>query len=182
MDTERYDIAAKLEEMSDEGLPGKDQPRLRELAEGDRIRTALQTLLAERFGLKFHRETKTVPGFALLVAKGGFKLTAVPGSDGPSMRYNDRKLTAKRASMGRVAVFLEDQLNQPVADLTHVEGFFDFGLEWSPDELRGPAPSDSPQGPSIFTALREQLGLKLESQKVPVETLVVDSAERPSEN
>jgi len=98
------------------------------------------------------------------------------------MRYNDRRLTAKRAPMGRMAVFLEDQLNQPVADVTHIEGVFDFGLEWSPDELLGRPAPDSPQGPSIFTALQEQLGLKLEPQKVPVEILVVDSAVRPSEN
>jgi uncharacterized protein (TIGR03435 family) len=120
MDSERYDITAKLEETSEEGLPNKDQLRMGKQAESDRIRTALQTLLAERFGLKFHREKQTVPGFALLVSKDGFKLTRVPGDEGPSMKYNDRKLTAKRASMGRRAVFLEDQLNQPVADLTQI--------------------------------------------------------------
>lgn len=189
MDSDRFDIAAKLEDMGDEGLPGKDDPRARRKAEGDRIRIALQALLAERFHLKFHRENKAVTGYAMSVAKGGFKPAPVEGGSGPSMNYGGGHLTAKRASMERMAVFLESELNQPVADLTQFPGFFDFTLDWTPDDMRARSSADSvyvasdpAKTASIFTALQEQLGLKLEPKKVQVEILVVDSAERPSQN
>jgi bla regulator protein blaR1 len=194
MDSERFNITAKLEDMGDDGLPSKDDPSSRHQAEDGRIRIALQALLAERFGLKFHRESKTITGYAMSLAKGGFKPAPVEGGSGPSMRYGGGHLTAKRASMQRMAVFLESELNQPVADLTNLPGFFDFTLDWTPEELRarssGDAPpassvyvaSDPSKTASIFTALQEQLGLKLETKKLQVDTIVVDSAERPSAN
>lgn len=192
MDSERFDINAKLEDIGEEGLPGKDDPSVRRQAEDGRIRIALQALLAERFQLKFHRESRTVTGYAMSLAKSGFKPAQVEAGSGPSMRYGGGHLTAKRASMQRMAVFLESELNQPVADLTNLAGFFDFTLDWTPEELRarssGDAPpsvyvaSDPSKAASIFTALQEQLGLKLETKKIPVEIIVVDSAERPSAN
>lgn len=193
MDSERFDIAAKLEDMGDKGLPGKDDPIARHQAEDGRIRIALQALLAERFRLKFHRESKTITGYAMSLAKGGFKPAPVAAGSGPSMRYGGGHLNAKRASMQRMAVFLESELNQPVADLTNLSGFFDFTLDWTPEELRARSSSDAPPSSvyvasdpsktaSIFTALQEQLGLRLETKKVPVEIIVVDSAERPSGN
>ena len=182
MDADHFDIVATLEDASENGLAAKDQPRLRQQQEGERIRTALQALLAERFHLRIHRETKMLQGYALLVAKSGLKLTPVVSDGLPNMHSNGRKLTAERWSMGRVADFLGGELNQPVTDQTHVEGIFNLKLEWSPEDLGGRAPSSPSQAPSIFTAIQEQLGVKLEPQKAPVEVVVVDNAERPSEN
>lgn len=181
MDSDRYDITAKLEAMGDQGLPGNDDQRTRKQAEDGRIRLALQALLADRFHLKFHRESKLMPGYAMSVAKSGFKPAPVPGGTGPSMSYNGRHLTAKRTSMARMAVFLESTLGQPVMDLTKIDGFYDLTLDWAPDDVRG-QPAEAQQAPSIFTALEEQLGLKLEPRKVPVDVLLIDSAARPSEN
>lgn len=181
MDADHYDIVATLEDAGESGLAG-DDPRLRQKQLAERFRLALQTLLAERFHLKIHRETKMLPGYALLVAKSGLKLTPIVSKDVPNMHSDGRKLTAERWSMGRMADFLASQLNQPVIDQTHVEGIFNLKLEWSPEDLGGHASSNPSQAPSIFTAIQEQLGLKLEPQKAPVEVVVVDSAERPSEN
>jgi uncharacterized protein (TIGR03435 family) len=194
MDSDRFDIGAKLEDMGDEGLPGKDDPRARSQAEGKRIRIALQALLAERFQLKFHHESKTATGYAMSIAKGGFKPAPVEGGKGSTMNYGGGHLTAKRASMEGMATFLENQLNQPVADFTQLSGFFDFTLDWTPDDMRSRSGPDSPpqtsvyiasdpsKTASIFTALQEQLGLKLDTSKIPVEVIVVDGAERPSAN
>jgi bla regulator protein blaR1 len=193
MDSERFDMVAKLEDMGEGGLPGKDDPIARRKAEDARIRIALQALLAERFHLKIHRESKTMTGYAMSLAKGGFKPAPVEGGSAPSMRYGGGHLTAKRASMASMATFLENQLNQPVADLTNLSGFFDFTLDWTPEELQARSSADKPassvyvatdpsKAASIFTALQEQLGLKLETKKLPVEIIVVDSAERPSGN
>jgi bla regulator protein blaR1 len=181
MDSDRYDISAKLEDMGEGELPGKDDPRARKQAEDGRIRQALQVLLADRFHLRFHRDSKMMQGYAMSLAKGGFKPSPVSGGSDPSMRYNDRHLTAKRTSMDNMASFLVNILNQPVVNRTGVEGFYDFTLDWTPDELHGRS-SNTSQAPSIFTALQEQLGLRLDPRKVPVEVIAVDSAERPSEN
>ena len=83
--------------------------------------------------------------------------------------------------MSQLAMKLAESLRLPVADLTRVEGQFDFKLEWTPDETQGGAGKDV-SGPSIFAALQEQLGLKLEAHKVPTEVLVIDRAEKASEN
>ena len=82
--------------------------------------------------------------------------------------------------MAQLALKLAEALRQPVLDATGVAGKFDFKLEWTPDDMGAKAPEAG--GPSIFAALQEQLGLKLESAKVPAEVIVIDSAEKPSEN
>lgn len=175
MDSEHYAIVAKLEN------PREANP------EGPQIRTALQQLLAERFQLKFHHETKELPGYALTVAKGGLKVKEAQAGEGSdiSSRGNGttRKLTATRVDMPGFAAYLSRQLSRPVTDQTHVAGAYTFTLEWTPDELKPIAASDQQQLPSLFTALQEQLGLKLESaHSAPVDILAVDNAERPSEN
>jgi uncharacterized protein (TIGR03435 family) len=111
MDADRYDIVATLDNPDLAALPGADRPRLRQQAEGARMREALQALLADRFHLQIHREQKMLPGFALIAARSGFKLEPVVSEDAPNMRSNGRKLTAQRWSMGRMADFLANQLN-----------------------------------------------------------------------
>ncbi len=184
LDMEHYDIVAKLEKAEDP-LPADATPRQRSMADTARIRAALQALLAERFRLTFHHESKEMPAYVLTVAKGGFKLTEAPGDGGSSMNSKGstaRNLTATRASMERLAAFLAREVGGPVSDQTQIQGVYSFTLDWTPDDLKPAASSEQPPLPSIFTAIQERLGLKLEPHKAPVDILVVDSAEKPSEN
>ena len=170
----------------------------------------MQMLLADRFKLKVHQETKELAIYALIVAKNGPKLhEAKPGDtypnglkgpdarSGAGMMFGGREgLTAQGVPIANLVRHLSLQLGRTVIDKTGLAGKYDFTLKWTPDEIRssmfkgpesgppGPAStafSDS-SGPSLFTALEEQLGLKLESQKGPVEIVVIDHVERPSEN
>jgi uncharacterized protein (TIGR03435 family) len=146
-------------------------------ARTERTRVALQALLAERFQLAVHRETKTMPAYVLVVAKSGFKLKETKDDGrGMDMSANHGKLTFHKVSMESFARNLAGNLNSPVVDMTGIKGVFDLTLEWAQDE------AEPGSGPSIFSALQEQLGLKLETQKAPVEMLVIDRIEKPSEN
>jgi uncharacterized protein (TIGR03435 family) len=200
LDSARFDISAKSE-----SIPKQDEmPRM------------LQALLADRFQLKIHRETKELPVYALVVAKKDGKLgprlteskegsctlpdpTKRPPPPEPGkpptlgcggMMMSPRSMTAARVPIANLIPALSRILGRTVVDKTGLTGNFDISLEWAPDESQAvqfapdgpkPPPSDA-AGPSIFTALQEQLGLKLESQKGPVEIFVIDGAEKPSEN
>jgi uncharacterized protein (TIGR03435 family) len=160
---------------------------------GDReLMLMLQSLLAERFKLAFHRETRALPGYALVVGKSGLK--AKPSQPDTPSRTSSRwgSIDAEACTMAQLALKLSEVLHLHVADFTAVPGEFDFKLEWTSDDMQAKPPSrgdtpataalDAASGPPIFEALQEQLGLKLESRKVPVEVLVIDHAEKPSEN
>lgn len=139
----------------------------------------MQSLLAERFKLEAHREPKVLSAYALVVGKTGPKLQEAVGFHGSSMNSNNSKLTAK-ASMERLADFLARRLDRPVVDLTELKGIYDFKLEWTPEDSKA---TSADAGPSLFTALQEQLGLRLQPKKLPVDVLVVDHVERvPTEN
>jgi uncharacterized protein (TIGR03435 family) len=146
----------------------------------------LQTLLAERFHLAIHRESKEMSAYALVVAKNGPKLIEVkPSATGTSNgrgRFQDRAI-----SMAGLADQLARELERPVVDKTGLTAVYDLKLEWTPDDqpaVKGDgAPGEPAMGPSIITALQEQLGLKLQTQKASVETIVVDHVDRaPVEN
>jgi uncharacterized protein (TIGR03435 family) len=160
---------------------------------GDRdLMEMLRTLLSERFKLAFHRETRELPGYALLVGKSG--LQAKRSQPDAESRTNSSRtaIDAEACSMHQLAQKLSEVIYLPVADGTGVEGAFDFQLKWTPDDMRakppsggdkpGSLPMDLPDGPSVFAALQEQLGLKLEPRKVPTEVLAIDRAEKASEN
>jgi uncharacterized protein (TIGR03435 family) len=169
---DHYDITAKLERV-DPQRPG-----------GIQVREALRTLLAERFQLTFHHESKEIGGYALITAKGGFKLTPIAdgGNHGTSSKGGlTRQLTATQVDMGRVAAFLARETGSPVEDQTHIPGVYTFTLEWSRDDFKSSSPEQASL-PSLFTALQEKLGLRLEARRVPVDLLIIDSAVRPSEN
>ena len=210
MDSERYEIAAKIPE----GAGKQDVPPM------------LQALLAERFHLAVHRETRELPIYALVVAKNGPKFQESPaersaaadlpkltkgadgfpdlpkgadvprsyevvvgGSDG--LMY---KLWARRESMPQLADRLSSQLNRAVVDRTELAGEYDFALAWTMEGAGGVVPRTNPPpdeidmhsttvlsgatGLSLFTALPEQLGLRLESRKGPLEMLIVDRVEK----
>ncbi len=172
----------------------------------------LQALLANRFQLVLHRETKELPGYALVVAKSGPKLhDAKPGDTYPNgmkgpdgkpgeglmiMGGNGGPVTGQGIPIRNLVRLLSQQLGRTILDETGLTGKYDFTLQWAPDERAGPmsaatqgggsrsddAPPPDSSRPSLFTAIQEQLGLKLESRKVPVEMLVIDHVAAPSEN
>jgi uncharacterized protein (TIGR03435 family) len=141
----------------------------------------MQSLLAERFQLALRKETRPFAGYALVAAKGGIKIQPVDG-EGSGMSTNNGKLTARHASMDRLADWVARQVERPVVNETGIEGGFDFTLEWARERGGMRAEPGDGAGPTIFTALSEQLGLRLESKKVPVEVLIIDKAEKPAEN
>jgi uncharacterized protein (TIGR03435 family) len=165
---ERYDIVAKMP--ADAAGATRTPERIAQM------KLALQGMLGERFQLAVHRETRTMPAYSLVAAKSGFKLKATTDDGHGSWSWGRGKLKAQRTSIDTFARYLSGILGSPVVDATGIQGVFDLTLEWTPDELE-PA-----SGASILTALQEQLGLKLETQKAPVEMLVIDRIERPEPN
>jgi uncharacterized protein (TIGR03435 family) len=181
LDSSRYDVMARA--------PASDQNSTRE-----QVRQRVQALLADRFKLVVRRETREAPVFELVVAKGGHKLKEYTG-DGPGGIRGSRpgELIAERASLSGLVVNLTGMVGRPVIDRTGLNGRYDFKLEWTPEMLGGgkgpggPGEKVDPSGPefgggSIFSALQEQLGLKLESKKGPVEYILIQSAEKPAAN
>ncbi len=155
----------------------------------------LRRLLSERFNLVFHREEKEFSIYVLTVAKGGPKLTPstpVTAPEGaPPLVFHlspDRaRLPARDATMAELAwVMQRAALDRPVVDKTGLPGRCDFELEWTPDETQfgGNVPTGNPEPPKpdLFAALQQQFGLKLEATRGPIEAIVIDRVERPSEN
>lgn len=197
INSDRYDIQARPEQatatapddfrqMSDEQRKTADQ----------QMRERVRTLLADRFQLAVHHDKKEAPVYALMVAKGGPKLkeNTEPrgGRQGMGMRPGGQ-LSATAASVPMLANLLSNLMGRPVIDRTGLTAKYDFELRWTPDPGQtllppgAPFPAveaqpPDPNGPTIFTALQEQLGLRLESQKGPVDMIVIDHVEKPSEN
>jgi uncharacterized protein (TIGR03435 family) len=142
----------------------------------------LQTLLKERFQMTLHFEQREMTHYELVIGKNGPKLkesTVGPGEATGTARLDG--IRSNRMQMNRLAALLSRTTRMPVLDKTGLTGFYQFDLRYA-NEV-SPAAEEIPAGPSIFTAVQEQLGLKLESKKGPVEVLVVDHAERiPVEN
>jgi uncharacterized protein (TIGR03435 family) len=146
------------------------------------VRQMAQGMLAERFKLALHREVRQLPTYSLTVAKNGPKIHAVENRQGRTSSGPGR-LEATGITIQKLADLLARMAGAPVTNATGLPGVYDFVLEWSPDESLRMAPAEGSgaganSGPSIFTALEEQLGLKLTGGKGPVEILVVDHMER----
>jgi uncharacterized protein (TIGR03435 family) len=153
---ERYNIEAKAASAS-------ATPR--------EVRLMLQNLLADRFKLKLHEETKLIGGYALVVAKGGPKLRRLEDKG----RRGTVRVGIGATSTAELVMSLSSMLEAPVVDKTNISGGHDFMVAW--ESLH-----NDDQPPSIFTVIEEQFGLKLESQKVPLKILVIDHVEKPTEN
>jgi uncharacterized protein (TIGR03435 family) len=138
----------------------------------------LQDLLAERFQLLVHRETKTVSAYILEVVKNRPKLEKAVGDGDSSTNSSHGRLDARHTDMDLFANVLGRNVELPVVNRTGLDGPFDFKLEWTPDGDRQRPDS----APSIFTALQEQLGLRLRTGKAPLEVVVIDRAEKPAAN
>lgn len=169
----RFDVLAKIVD--------PDLTALKKLPP-EQIRLLLQPILADRFHLKVHTETRTLAVYELVVAKGGPKFAASADTSGANegTSIQNAVLTAHAIPLSSLASTLSNQLHQTVIDRTALAGRFDINLSWT--YAYGPDATPESSMASIFTALREQLGLKLQSSKGPVEVLVVDEAEMPSEN
>jgi uncharacterized protein (TIGR03435 family) len=171
--SDRYDVTARPEGSV------RDQ----------QMKQMLQSLLAERFQLQFHRQTQEGPIYALLIGKNGPKLQPVTESDNSGISSNSTAvkttMKATHVTMDELAASLGNRVGRPVIDKTGLIGKFDFELSWAADLTLAtgtPDPVADASGPSIFTALQQQLGLRLDSQKGPIEMLVIDHAEKPTEN
>jgi uncharacterized protein (TIGR03435 family) len=147
----------------------------------EEARIMWQALLEDRFKLKLHRETRVLPVYTLVVGKNGPKIRAAEGEGQSGTWEGKGQLTAKKESMARFADALSRRMDRPVVDETGLSGAYDFVLDLLRDESHGD-PGPNYDG-AIFTALQDQLGLKLEAKKQPVEILVIDHAEKlPTEN
>jgi uncharacterized protein (TIGR03435 family) len=148
----------------------------------DQLLLMLQGLLKERFRMTLHMEQRDMAHYELVIGKNGPKLkesTVGPGEASGAARLDG--IRSNRMQMNKLAMLLSRMTRMPVLDKTGLTGFYQFDLKYADEVSREPA--ENPLGPSIFTAVQEQLGLKLESRKGPVEVLVVDHAEKvPAEN
>ncbi len=207
VNSERYDIDAKEPDSIAQELDKLPREQRGPLAD-----SMLQSLLADRFQLKLTQGTKEMPAYALVVAKNGPKLQeakpvdtqaeapSAPGGHphGPMIRMGRGEVSGQGVGASFLASVLSQQLGRTVLDKTGLKGNYDFTLKWTPEQREGmmmagpgpggggPPPDGAPppdaSGPSVFTALQEQLGLRLEPTKAPAEVLTIDHVERPSEN
>jgi uncharacterized protein (TIGR03435 family) len=191
--TDRFNILARSEHSPDEGPADfRKMTDAQRRAANELIRRRVQALLSERFQLVLRRESKEMPIYALVVAKGGVKMTeAKEGEGGSSMNTNNTRITCQRCTMESLAVNLSGITGRPVHDETGLTGKYDFKMEWAPEPKAGGAErgegapaeiASTPEGPTLFTALQQVLGLKLEPKKGPVDMYVIERAEKPSEN
>jgi uncharacterized protein (TIGR03435 family) len=154
------------------------------------LREMLLTLLAERFKLAVHRDSKEMTALVLSVAKNGHKLQTVDQEGSPSFQTGKLNLTGRGATIGQLCEFIARELHDPVIDQTGLTGRYNYFLDIEPyftEESRNAAGSNGGKPPDahaiIAVAMQKELGLKVESKKVPVEVIVVDHAEKtPAEN
>jgi uncharacterized protein (TIGR03435 family) len=181
LDKDKYDVAAVPDK---EGSPSYEQ-----------WKSMVQKLLADRFKLTFHHDKKELSVYVLTVGKGGLKNVTKSESPAPGFSIPIRPapggiaMSVRNGTMTNFAVFgLQGAvLDRPVLDQTGLTDRFDFTLTWAPDESqfggRIPPPSESTNPPpGLFTAIQEQLGLKLDEVKAPADVMVIDHVEKPSEN
>ena len=175
--SERFEIQAVM--------PDREQAyTFEQFMRGDAtdLERMLQKLLMDRFKLAVHRRTKDVPAYALTVAKGGSKLVAATGDDrrmfgGRGAPDGANHITGRKVELRDLAFMLLMTTRRPVIDRTGLSGEFNFDVEFAPFDK----PADT-SAPSLFTALQEQLGLRLENTKTQMEGIVIDHAEKPTGN
>ncbi len=168
LNSERYDISATGESRgATDGIP--------------EVRKKLQTLLRERFELHVHTETRELPLYRLVTAKSGPKIESAGETDSrpAGIQSGCGRMVGTNTTMANLVIYLSRQLHRPVEDDSGLNGKYTFEFEWTTDD----APCSPPaEGPSLFTALQEKLGLRLESAKGPQQVLVIDSVKKPGEN
>jgi uncharacterized protein (TIGR03435 family) len=168
LESDHYDIAAK----SSDAVPT------------ERLRQMLQPLLADRFKLAFHRETREMPAYVVTVGKNGLKMTQSQGDGEMQMKPTGKGLNVQftHVTLAQLAEMASSPLQGVVVDQTGLKGAWDFTLDMSPAMMNRPADREEAID-MIIQVLNDQLGIKIEQKKVPAEVLVVDRAEKvPVEN
>jgi len=182
--SDRLDIEAKMDEDTSAAFKklSKDEKR----SQNEQM---LQSMLADRFQLKVHHETRDLPIYELVAAKSGLKMTESPGKTNSGWSMGNGSFQGKAVPIDSFVFSLSNEVSRLVVNKTGLKGNYEIALKWAPDEMRASADasnaassSSADSGPSIFAALEEQLGLKLVSSKGPVDVIVVDHIERPSQN
>ena len=174
MKTERWDVTGVPDVAGKPSLP--------------QFQSMMRKLLEQRFSLKVHRQQREMPVFALTLAKGGPKLekSALDPNGGPGNNGNGaggiETHRYTNTAMPDLALMLMIYTDRPIVDQTGLQGRFDFSLRWTKDETATVAATTADAPPGLFTAIQEQLGLKLEPAKAPAEVLVIDKVERPEAN
>ena len=175
IDSDRWDVDAKA------AGPAKD----------DELSRMLEAMLKDRFQLAVHHDSKPVAGFALVVVKGGIRAKRAEDTAEPSSKSHGGKLQAHAQSMADLASYLARRTATPIVDATGLSDLFDFTLEWDTrqDKFLQSVPVNMPSEPPadrnaqpIWIAIQDQLGLRLEGRKVPLDVIVVDKAEKPTMN
>jgi len=178
-ETDKYDIDAKPDI---DGTPNRKQ-----------LQGLVQKLIAQRFSLTFHRDKRELSVYVLSVAKTGAKLTKSEDQGGlPGFGLRGLgALNVHNSSMSEFAGMMQETvMDRPVIDQTGLAGRYDFTLNWTPDDsqfggmgAKVPPPTDNTNPPpNLYTAIQEQIGLKLDATKAPTDVMVIDHAEKPSEN
>jgi uncharacterized protein (TIGR03435 family) len=175
-DEDQIDIVAKT--------PSPDTTR-------DQMKEMLQTLLAERFSLVAHRETKPVSGYELILGKKGALLETAKDQPGPANVFSPNSTGMVFRNMDFVGLvnYLANVLGQPVKNMTGLTGRYNFALEFRPQDAAAPSPAGANPLPRadefssiVFAAVEEQLGLKLQPRQIPTDVLIVDRVQHPTEN
>lgn len=179
--SERYDIV--LTPDTADTAPGPDSSAKDALGSLGRNKQRLRAVLRDRFGLVMRVEKRELPVYALTEAKGGSKLSAVTGAHGAEINFHPNgklgHVEANSVPIRFLTTFLSRELGRTVNDETGLDKMYSYKLEWSPQT----GPNDAaPERPSLFTALTEQLGLRLEAKRGPVQVYVIEKIERPGEN
>jgi uncharacterized protein (TIGR03435 family) len=177
--SEKFDVAAKFPEVL---------PRDREKYAAA-LRAMMKQMLVDRFKIQTHTDQKTFAVYGLVVAKKGIRFKEVP-DDGSHSNSDNTHFEGTGVSMARFAEFLSREVGEPVLDMTGLKGAYELKLDWVREQRTTtetpsavPVASDGPPGTNIPSALQDQLGLKLEARKAPIEVLIVDHVERvPTEN
>lgn len=181
VETDKFDLAARPDMP---GMPSDLQ-----------IKSMMKKLIAERFKLKVHTEKKELSVFLITVAKGGPKLTKNDSDPKglPGLGFRGLgNLVVRNGNMSDFAQMMQSRvLDRPVVNQTNLEGRYDFTMQWTPDETQfggqgaraqAQAAEGAPQNPDLFTAMQQQLGLKIEATKAPADVFVIDHVEKPSGN
>jgi len=173
--TEKWDIEARTDDRAGHSVA--------------ETRRMLQNLLEQRFSLRLHRETQPLPVYILTLAKNGPKLKTSDPQGSTNVQAGGNSVSVQHGELARMTQLLATVLGRPVVDRTGLTGLYDFSLRWDDAPIReGGVPGlDAPAAPgadhgSIFTAIQDQLGLRLEPQRAPIDVIVVDRIDRPSQN
>ena len=172
-----YDIQAKMDEETAAAFNKLPRDRREEV-----YRSLMLGILTDRFHLRYHKETRELPIYNLVIAKGGLRIQPTPKGKQTGYRMGPGEISGNGIALDSIAMSLAGEVGRVVVNKTGLDGEYGVQLHWQADSMAAAAnaPSSSTSLPDLFTALQEQLGLKLEPAKGPVDVYVIDHIEKPS--